>query len=532
MTEAAQRGEPDLKTLFERSLQKYIDRTAVHFGDRTLTYGELDRRSNAFANALVDRGVIPGHRTALLMVSLPEYLVARLGLIKAGAVELPINPMLSPPEFEYMLSDAGAGTVITGPSFTETIDTELRGSLDKVENWIAITRGENPPAAFESFSCLESEGSSSTSPEVDLSPDDLGGHFYTGGTTGKPKGVLHTQRGLALDNAAHLMEFEIGGDDTLLITTPLPHAGGGFLSVGLLCGADAVVHPSFDVEDVLAAIETHGVTWTFMVPTMIYELLDSPALAEADTSSLDTICYGAAPMTPDRLRAGLEEFGPIFLQFYGQTEIPNLITTLGKDEHRIALDGGFEERLSSAGHPSLMVDLRIQDVETGREVGPGEIGELLASAPYQMVGYHERPDATDETLDDGWVRTGDIARVDEDGYVYLLDRRNDVIVSGGMNVYSTAVEEVIAEHQAVQEVGVIGIPDDKWGEAVKAVVVTYEEASTTEQEIISFSEQQLADYKIPKSVDFVDNLPKTPYGKIDKGDLREPYWQGTDREIG
>jgi fatty-acyl-CoA synthase/long-chain acyl-CoA synthetase len=239
-------------------------------------------------------------------------------------------------------------------------------------------------------------------------------------------------------------------------------------------------------------------------------------------------------MTPARLREGLEAFGPVFLQFYGQTEVPNLITTFGKDEHRKAIETGHEERLSSAGYPCLMADVRIVDAETGNpadQLDVGESGEILATSPYTMTEYYERPEATAETVVDGWVRTGDIGRRDEDGYVYLLDRASDLIISGGMNVYSTEVEEALDEHEGVREVAVIGVPDDDWGEAVTAIVVPRGD-SATEDDLLSFVDEELADYKKPKSVEFRESIPKTPYGKMDKKALREPYWEDEERDVG
>jgi fatty-acyl-CoA synthase/long-chain acyl-CoA synthetase len=236
-------------------------------------------------------------------------------------------------------------------------------------------------------------------------------------------------------------------------------------------------------------------------------------------------------MTPARLREGLGAFGPVFLQFYGQTEVPNLITTFGKQEHQIAVERDQTDRLSSAGQACLMSDVKIVDVETGEELPHGEEGEVLATAPYTMESYHERPEATEETVTDGWVRTGDIGRIDEDGYVYLLDRASDMIITGGMNVYSTEVEEALGEHDDIKEVAVIGIPDEEWGEIVTAICVRRDEATLTASDIFSFANEQLADYKKPKRVEFVDEIPKTPYGKMDKKALRDEYWKREDREI-
>jgi fatty-acyl-CoA synthase/long-chain acyl-CoA synthetase len=341
--------------------------------------------------------------------------------------------------------------------------------------------------------------------------------------------VIHSHDNFLQNMYAHITELDLTGDDTLLLMTPLPHSAGLFLWAGMLLGAESVIRPGFDPEQSLRDIEEHEVTWSFLVPTMIYTILDEPALDTTDTSSLETLVYGAAPMTPARLEEGLAEFGPVFTQFYGQTEVPNIITILSKKEHRNALEEGQEQRLSSAGQPALMADVKIVDTETGERQPTGREGEILASAPYVMDEYWGLPEKTAETIEDGWVHTGDVGKRDEDGYVYLLDRKSNMIISGGMNVYSTDVEDVLAKHPAVAQVAVIGVPDKKWGEAVTAIVVPDGEA--TEADILEFADNKLGDYKRPKQVDFSDELPKTPYGKIDKKALREPYWDDSDRSI-
>lgn len=517
-----------LKSVFEKSLRKYADRIAVRFEDESLTYAELDVQANAFAHALTDRGVGPNDRVALMVTNRVEYLIADLGIIKAGATKVPLNDQLTPAEFEYMLNDSRAGTVVCGPAFVDSVD-DLRPSLDHVETFIGVPVCGSLPDGFEPFE--EFTGEESTSPETSTDPSDFVGHYYTGGTTGKPKGVLHTHESMTLNAYSHIIELGITDDDTMMLMTPLPHSAGAFLWAGLLAGATVIVRNGFDTDVALSVIEDEAVTWTFMVPTMIYRVLDAPGLADHDTSSLGTLVYGAAPMTPARLREGLDTFGPVFLQFYGQTEVPNLITTFGKQEHEVAIERDMTERLSSAGQPCLMSDVKIVDVETGEELPPGEEGEILTIAPYTMERYYERPKTTEETVTDGWIHTGDIGRINEDGYVYLLDRASDMIITGGMNVYSTEVEEELGEHEEIKEVAVIGIPDEEWGEIVTAICVQRDEATLSESEIFSFTDERLASYKKPKRIEFVDKIPKTPYGKMDKKALRDEYWEEEDREI-
>lgn len=517
-----------LKSIFEKSLRKYSNRVAARFENELLTYTELDARANAFAHALADHGVGPNDRVALMVTNRVEYLIADLGVIKAGATKVPLNDQLTAGEFEYILNDSRAGTVVCGPAFVETVD-DLRPSLDHVETFVGVPADNSLPEGFVPFG--EFTGEESSPPETVVEPSDFVGHYYTGGTTGKPKGVLHTHENMTVNAYSHIIELGITGDDTMLLMTPLPHSAGAFLWAGLLAGATIIVRNGFDTDVALSTIENKSITWTFMVPTMIYRVLDSPRLSDHDTSSLDTLVYGAAPMTPARLREGLDAFGPVFLQFYGQTEVPNLITTFGKQEHQIAVERDLNERLSSAGQACLMSDVKIVDVETGEDLPHGEEGKILTTAPYTMERYYERPEATEETVTDGWVDTGDIGRIDEDGYVYLLDRANDMIITGGMNVYSTEVEEALGEHEGIKEVAVIGVPDEEWGEIVTAICAERDEATLTGPNILSFADKQLADYKKPKRVEFVDKIPKTPYGKMDKKALRDEYWEGEEREI-
>lgn len=522
-----------LKAAFETSLSKYADRTAVRTPTtgESLTYADLDTRSNAVATALRDRGVEQGDRVALMMSNCVEYVIADMAVIKAGAVKVPLNDMLEKDEFRYILSDSRTETVVCGPNFVETI-AALADDLPALKRVIAISDGTTSiPEEFEQFSQLEASAEGETAPDLDLASSDTVAQYYTGGTTGKPKGVTQSHGSMTLNAYAHVMEMSITGDDTLLLMTPLPHSAGLFLWGCLLTGATAVVRAGFDANQAVADIESFDVTWAFFVPTMIYRLLDLEDLEEYDTSSVSTLAYGAAPMTPARLEEGIDAFGHVFVQFYGQTEVPNLITTFGKREHEFAVEADGEERLSSAGTACLMSQVKVIDLESGEELSPGEEGEILATAPYTMEEYFERPEKTQETITDGWIHTGDVGKLDEDGYLYLLDRESDVIISGGMNVYSTEVEEAIDNHPAVAEVAVVGIPDDEWGEAVHAVIVPSSEADLTAEEIKATCDRQLADYKKPKSIEFVDEIPKTPYGKQDKVALRDRYWEEEEREI-
>ncbi|WP_135828443.1 class I adenylate-forming enzyme family protein [Halorussus halobius] len=535
-----------LPPLFEKALRKYADRTAVVARDRRLTYADLDRRSSALATALDELGVDPEDRVAVLLSNRPAYPVVDLAIVKRGAARVPMNPMLAPSEVRHVLADSGARTVVCDAEHADAVATATE-TLDQSLDVVLVDASERTgrdgtptvgDATVHRYGRLLAEGNGvdATAPAVDVAPGDVAGHFYTGGTTGEPKGVVYSQAGLSSNLYAHLAELGFDGGDTGLVVTPLSHSAGTFLWANLLAGATIVVHREFDVERTLAAVERRAVTWTFMVPTMIYRLLDH-GVESYDCSSLDRIVYGAAPMRPDRLREGIAELGPVFCQFYGQTEVPNLVTTLGRQEHAVAARAADEgdddraERLRSAGQPCLLADVRIADPETGEDRPRGEPGEVAVAAPYAFERYHDRPAETDRTLRDGWVFTGDIGRFDEEGYLYLLDRKRDVIVSGGMNVYSQEVADALGTHPEITDVAVFGVPDDDWGEAVHAVVVPESPDALAPEDVAAYADSRLADYKKPKSVEFASELPTTPHGKVDKEQLREPYWRDEDRSV-
>jgi fatty-acyl-CoA synthase len=522
----SKQSPPTLKQLYDSILRRYATETAVKCGSETLTYSDLDTRSARFANGLLDLGLKTEDRVGLLMSNRLEYPVADIGLARAGFAKVPLNDMLSEDDIEYMLDNAEASAVVVGPNFLDTIKTVAPNvpTLDRIITIDATERLALKNGHYTTSLEQLLDEADPFSPPVSVSKDTLAGVFHTGGTTGDPKGVKHTQENLALNALSHAIELDIQPRDTLLLMTPLPHSAGLSMAGGLTQGSMHVITQGFDAGHALEVIEQEGISWTFLVPTMIYRILDLLDDHEYDTSTLETLVYGAAPMNPDRLREGLEQFGNVFIQLYGQYETPDLITVLPKNAH----DTENEERLSACGVPTSMCEVTV--VDDGEPVAPGEPGEILARGAYTMEGYYDMPETTAETKDDGWVHTGDIGKMDEDGYFYILDRDSDVIITGGMNVYSVTVEEIIQQHDQVANAAVIGVPHDEWGEAVKAVIVP--ENDTIDRDVLrAFCDSRLADYKKPKSFDVVDELPTTPYGKLDKKQLREPYWEAQSRQI-
>jgi fatty-acyl-CoA synthase/long-chain acyl-CoA synthetase len=517
---------PTVVGLLQRACQKYNDRTLATFGDDSISYGQAWQRAGALASALSETGIEKGDRIGLLMSNQLEYITADLACIRGGYVKVALNDMLTKDEVEYILSDSGSKAVIVGEDFLD-MAANVGGRLPELEETVVLS--DDAPEGMVASELLINAHENET-PDAEIGPEDLVFTPYTGGTTGKPKGAKYTHGTFAFNLLAHVMELDITPNDRMLLMTPLPHAAGICLLSGMIRGVHTVITEGFDAGEFLTQLETNRITWSWVVPTMIYRVLDHDQLETSDASSLETLVYGGAPIARERLEEALDAFGQVFIQVYGQTEVPTVGTVLPKHDHVV----GGGEKLDSCGQPTAMVDARIAPATKKRDttsVPTGEAGEILLRAPFQMIGYHNLPEKTNNTLVDGWVRTGDIGRMDDDGYLYILDRDKDMVVSGGMNVYTTNVEDVLVEHPGIREVAVIGVPDENWGEAVHAVVVKNPEADVAESAVISFADDRLADYKKPKSVEFADELPTTPYGKVDKKALRGPYWEEKERDV-
>ncbi len=517
--------EPTVLDVVGRACKKYDDAPLVTFEGQTLTYGDAWDRGGALASALSEHGLEKGDRVGLMMSNQLGYVTADLACVRGGFAKVAMNDMLTEDEYEHILSDSGARAVVVGEEFVDTIDG-LRDDLPALEEVVVLAE-ETRAGMRASDRLVEQYGG--TAPEVTVGPTDTALFQYTGGTTGKPKGAKHTQYGLAMDLLAHVVELDVTPRERMLLMTPLPHSAGYALSAGMLRGAHATITQGFDAGEFLTRVEKEEITWSWMVPTMIYRVLDHDRLAETDVSSLETLVYGAAPIARERLEEALDAFGQVFIQLYGQSEVPNVGTTLPKHDHVV----GGGQKLDSCGQPTVLVDARIAPIDDEDDTGPlppGEEGEILLRGPYRMTEYHNLPEKTASTIVDGWVRTGDVGRMDEDGYLYILDRDSDMIITGGMNVYTTVVEDELIKHAEINDVAVIGVPDAEWGEAVHAVVVP-ENTPLTEGEVRAFADERLAEYKKPKSVEFTDELPTTPYGKVDKKALREPHWEEKERRV-
>lgn len=510
--------------LFDKAVRQYPNKIAVRDMHRNITYAELGKEVNLFASALIKLGICKGDRVALWIHNTIEYIVADFAIAKIGAVRVPLNQYLSAYEVQYRLMDSGAKAIICS---TEWISS-VKALLPKLpHNVLVIHSGKEPITGVLSMQELI-ENSTLESHQVSIDQEDLVAIMYTGGTTGHSKGVMHTHKSSISLMYSMIVEFEMERGIVMLHSAPLPHAVGFLILPGLLRGGTHILLRSFDPCVFCEMVEKEKVNFSFLVPTMIYQILDLPELKRFDLSSLKTIMYGAAPMAPTRIKQALEVLGPVLVQVYSQMEVANQTTILTKADHLI--QEGEEKRLASCGREIILSELKIIN-SVGEEAGPGEVGELVTRGPHMMKGYWQLEEETAKAIQNGWLHTGDIAYKDEQGYVYIVDRKKDMIISGGFNVYTTSVESVLFQHPAVKQAAVIGVPDEKWGEAVKAVVVLDPETDISEMDLIAFCKLRLAGYEVPKTIDIVDSIPVTPYGKVDKKALREPYWQGLERQV-
>ncbi len=501
--------------------------TAYVVNERSYSFAEIGELSCRIANGLQAAGFGRGARGAVWAANDPIAWTCTLGLWRAGMAWIPVNPRASTEENFYVLDAFDCDVVFFQKMLAPHVEA-VRSRCTKVKLWVCI---DDEYAGISSLAGLV-KGQAPTPPDVAYDMEDVAAISSTGGTTGRPKGVMNTHRSLQASIAHFLMKVSYPSDQppVNLMAAPMTHTAGLLSMPCTARGGTVVVLTKPDPAILLDSIARHRVTEVFLPPTVVYRLLEVPGVGDRDFSSLRYLLYGAAPMSVEKLKQAISVFGPVLMGGYGQTEAPGSISFLRPEEHfsdgRLAPDA----RLASVGRPNPLVRVEILDDER-RPVAAGQAGEICVRGDLVMKGYYNEPDKTAETIVDGWLHTGDVGHLDEDGYLHITDRKKDMIISGGFNVYPSEVEQVIWSHPAVQDCAVIGVPDEKWGEAVKAIVELKPGQGVTGDELIGLCKERLGSVKAPKSVDFMASLPRSAAGKVLKKDLRKTFWAGHERSI-
>ncbi len=514
--------------ILRRTASRVPDKPALVMGERSVTYDQFNRRVNRLAHGLLEMGLTKGDRVAVMTHNSIEYFEIYLALCKTGGVMVPVNNLLRARELGQLAAYIRPRFLVYESEFEDTVQSVFKAG-DGPE--FVIRLGGDPAGPGTDYEALVA-GKSESEPGKVVQGEDVMSIFLTSGTTGRPKGAVRTHHHNCLNAYAAAIEVGLVPDDRVLLLFPFYHITFEDRFCHLLLGNTVVIRRegNFRPAEVLDLLSKHRITLCQFVPTMINSLLIEPDIEAHDLSTLRLIMYAAAPMPVELLKQALGRFRCGFMQFYGQTETGPLTTILRPEDHRLEGTPAELEKLGSCGRPALHFDARVVD-EDGRDVPPGAVGELVVRSEAMIREYWELPDETAATLEDGWLHTGDFARLDDEGYIYIVDRKHDMIISGGKNIYPREIEEVLYQHPAVLEATVIGVPDGHWGESVKAIVVLKEGAVAGEQELIDLCQTTLASYKKPRTVEFRDALPKNSAGKILKRVVREPFWQDRARRV-
>ncbi len=507
------RSGASLGDLLLRAIRRYPGRIAVIDDHESLTYRDFEGRMAGYLELFHKAEVKRGSGLAQLSLNCVDAAAVVAAAWIYGLRYTPLHPRGTETDHAFILQDAEIDVLVVDcdgfPCASETLGAHLTGRRTVIHH---IKRGSAPPPA----ECPR---------RAQSTEDDIAAILYTGGTTGRPKGVVHRHDSLIANALIELAELDWPAELRFLAVTPISHATLGFILPVFVRGGTFILKPHFNPSDFVATVRALRATATFLVPTMLNVLLDSTEAQGADTSTLQMLIYGASPISPPRLRQAIARFGDIFVQVYGQTEAPNVIAILRNSDH-----GGSEQRLSSCGVPTSGLDVRLLN-DAGAEVGVGEVGEICVRGPLIMDGYWKRPEETADTLANGWLHTGDLARADHEGYLTIVDRKKDLIISGGFNIIPREIEDVLHTHPAVSQACVIGVPDPKWGEAVKAIVVKRKGHPASPEELIRHVRESKGGMYAPRTIDFVDAIPVTAVGKPDKKALRAPYWTGRERNV-
>jgi fatty-acyl-CoA synthase/long-chain acyl-CoA synthetase len=497
--------------------------TAVIFGEKRISWHELDDRANRVANAFLDMGLSKGDKITVLSFNCSENLELFSGLNKAGFVAVPMNFRNVGPEITYQVNNSDSKAFVLGEEFIDRV-WPIRESFEQVMPDRFVVIGEQTPEGAINYEAFLS-GADNTRPNVRVDEDDPCIMIYTSGTTGHPKGAVRSHRGVILLSLNACIEYGFTEKDINLTAAPLYHSAPAFFAnTHLYIGAPVCVLKVFDPIAIMEAVEREKITDFFMAPTMFNLILSMPKeeLEKYDCSSVRCIISAGAPLHTSTKEAILDYFkGADLHEFYGATETGIVTNLRPRDQRR---------KIRCVGQSFFGSDIKLLDAD-GNEVGPGEVGELYASNPFLLQEYYKNPDATDAGTKDRYFSVGDMARCDEEGYYYIVDRSQDMIISGGSNIYPAEIEEVLHSHPKIQEAAVIGVPNEKWGESVKAIVVLKSGETATEEEIIEFCTERMARNKRPRSIDFVDDLPRNPSGKILKRIIRQEYWGDEEYKV-
>ncbi len=507
--------QPVLGTeLVAQALNRDLDRTVMVLGEgRTLSARELRDAISRYQQVFAALSPKP-LRAAVIAKNRVEVPAVMNALSFAGIVATALHPMGAIEDYLYVIEDAEIDLLVYDADHFEDIAADLRGRAPRLRHLVAI----GPDGTGASLERLASAyvAAPLVAPAADA--DALARIAYSGGTTGKPKGIMTTHRSMATSTMIQLTEWEWPSEIRHLICAPLSHAGASVLTAILLKGGSMVVLPGFDPVSFMEAVEKYRITSVLMVPTMVLALIDHQRFGDFDLSSLEVVFYGASAFPAARLKEAIAKLGPVFFQFYGQSEAPMSVTVMRRADHL----SDDPLRLASCGRPTPWVRVALMDDDM-REVPEGDPGEICVQGPLLMGGYLNKPEETEQAFAGGWLHTGDIAIRSPDGFLRIVDRKKDMIVTGGFNVFAREVEDVLATHPAVRHAAVIGVPDPKWGEIVKAVVVTARGQSVSAEELIALVRDRKGPVQAPKSVDFVDRIPLSPLGKPDKKALRVRY---------
>jgi acyl-CoA synthetase (AMP-forming)/AMP-acid ligase II len=515
------------------NLIDFFDRGALHYparpcfiaGDRSYTYREVRALTLRLANGLRSLGFAPGAKGAVLSPNDPIAFGCALSILRAGGAWVPVNPKNGVEEHVHVLGEFDCEVLFYHSALQPVVDQILE-RVPGIRNYLCV---DTPVAGRPSVSEWATQ-----LPEVEVplacDPERLAMLVGTGGTTGKPKGVMLSNRNVETFCAATMAAMPYTEPPVYLAAAPLTHAAGILCFPLMSQGATTVVHSKVDPQEMLKAMVEYRVDTLFLPPTAIYMLLAQPNVREVDYARLRYFIYGAAPMSVEKLKEALEVFGPVMAQLFGQSEAPMMVTFMTPHEHFENGRPASDLRLKSCGRATPFVRAAVMD-DDGRLLPANEIGEIVVQGDLVMQGYYKNPEATALSRAFGWHHTGDLGYRDDAGYYYIVDRKKDLIISGGFNIYPGEIEQVIWSHEAVQDCAVIGVPDEKWGEAVRAVIELKQGASVTAEELIALCKSRLGSVKAPKSVEFVDTLPRSPVGKVLKKELRATYWSGRERKV-